>query len=229
MTVRVMQEFGALVEVTNASIIVRSGGYSARDFSIEPDYSSAAFALMAPVLREGSVAVPNLELSKLQGDAEITEIAKEMGLSVVIEGTDITVSRSSDTVLRPIDRDMSNCSDLVPAVAVACLGINGVSRIRGVGFIRHKESDRLGDLANEMKKTGALVKVVEDGLVINGGNVLSPATFETHHDHRLAMALSLLGLATKEVIVNNESVVTKSWPQYFTAMSSILGHAVAGK
>jgi 3-phosphoshikimate 1-carboxyvinyltransferase len=229
MTARVMQEFGASVEVTNASIIVRSGGYNARDFSIEPDYSSAAFALIAPVLRQGSVTVPNLELSKLQGDAEVIDIAKEMGLNVVIEGTDITVSRSSNTVLRPIDRDMSNCSDLVPAVAVACLGINGVSRIRGVGFIRHKESDRLGDLAHEMTKTGASIEALEDGLVINGGHVLSSATVETHHDHRLAMALSLLGLVTDEIVINNHSVVTKSWPQYFSAMSSILGQTVIGK
>jgi 3-phosphoshikimate 1-carboxyvinyltransferase len=229
MTARVMQSFGADVALSDSSIVIEASGYTSCSYVVEPDFSSAAFPLMSVVLREGSVTVPSLALSELQGDAEVLNILKDMGVKVSTTHTDVVVSRDAHTQLQAIDRDMSNCSDLVPAVAVACLGIPGSSRIRGVGFIRHKESDRLGDLAHELRKTGTNVEVLEDGLVIHGGSQCLGAIFETHHDHRLAMALSLLALVSQDVEIKDPSVVSKSWPQYFLDMNGILGPSTPGK
>ena len=229
MTARVMQSFGASVVLSNSSIVIDSSGYTSCSYVVEPDFSSAAFPLLAVVLREGSVTIPNLALSELQGDAEVLDILREMGVKVSTINSDVVVSRDPQSELQPIDRDMSNCSDLVPAVAVACLGISGRSRIRGVGFIRHKESDRLGDLANELKKAGARIEVLDDGLVIHGGPDCQGAMFETHHDHRLAMALSLLALVSDDVAIEDPFVVSKSWPNFFSDMDGILGPAIPGK
>jgi 3-phosphoshikimate 1-carboxyvinyltransferase len=229
MTARVMQSFGASVVLSSSSIAIDASGYTSCSYVVEPDFSSAAFPLMAVALREGSVTIPSLALSELQGDAEVLDILRDMGVKVSTTNTDVVVSRDAQSELQPIDRDMSNCSDLVPAVAVACLGITGRSRIRGVGFIRHKESDRLGDLANELRKTGAKVEVMEDGLVIYGGSGCQSAMFETHHDHRLAMALSLLALVSDDVAIQDPSVVSKSWPNFFSDMDGILGLTTPGK
>lgn len=229
MTARVMQDFGANIQLSDDRIVIDASGYTANSFEIEPDYSSAAFPLMAVALRAGSITVPKLGLSKMQGDAEVLEILEDMGVAVSADTSNITVSRSEDAVLTPINRDMSNCSDLVPAVAVACASISGTSRITGVGFIRHKESDRLGDLADEMRKSGIHVEVEQDGLLIHGGTGCVGAAFNTHHDHRVAMALSLLSLCADNVVVKDSGVVTKSWPKYFTDMESILGRPVVGK
>lgn len=229
MTARVMQDFGANVRLSDDHIVIDATGYTASTFEIEPDYSSAAFPLMAVVLRAGSITIPNLAHSKMQGDAEVLEILADMGIAVSVDASDITVSRPAEAVLRPINRDMSNCSDLVPAVAVACSSISGTSRIAGVGFIRHKESDRLGDLADEMRKSGIRVEVEQDGLLIHGGTGCAGAIFDTHHDHRVAMALALLSLCADNVEVKDSGVVTKSWPNYFTDMESILGRPAAGK
>lgn len=229
MTARVMQSFGASIVLSSSSIVIDATGYTSCSYVVEPDFSSAAFPLMAVALREGSVTIPSLALSELQGDAEVLDILRDMGVKVSTTNSDVVVSRDAQSVLQPIDRDMSNCSDLVPAVAVACLGIPGRSRIRGVGFIRHKESDRLGDLANELRKTGAKVEVKEDGLVIHGGSDCQGAMFETHHDHRLAMALSLLALVSDDVAIQDPSVVSKSWPNFFSDMDGILGLTTSGK
>jgi len=223
MTAHVMKSFGAFVTIDDSTITVSSGAYRGREYVIEPDYSSAAFPLVAISVREGSVVIPGLATSFLQGDAEILSILKTMGLTCVISGEDVSVSRSKSQTVLPLVMDMSDCSDLVPAVAVACCMAIGESVLSGIGFIRNKESDRLGDLANELNRAGGKVVVEADGLRISGPCSWNSVVFDTHHDHRMAMALSLLSLCIAGVQVANPEVVTKSWPSFFADMAPILG------
>lgn len=223
MTAAVMKDFGAVVVVEPNVISISASGYTARTYSVEPDYSSAAFPIAAVLVRGGSVRIPGLAQSVMQGDAAMADIARSMGGTVQVTGADIVVTRESGQALKPISMNMEDCSDLVPAVAAACAVALGTSTITGVGFIRRKESDRLGDLAAEMRKAGVAVEVNEDGLTINGSADLSAAEFDPHHDHRLAMALALLSLVSKSATVNDSEVVSKSWPSYFEDMAPILG------
>ena len=229
MTAHVMRAFGASVDIDVSTISVSSGSYGGRNYSIEPDYSSAAFPLVAITIREGCVVIPALATAALQGDAEIIPILKKMGLSCVTNGSDITVSRLKTQQVVPLVMDMSDCSDLVPAVAVACCMALGESVLSGIGFIRNKESDRLGDLANELNRAGGNVSVEKDGLRIFGPCAWKPVVFNSHHDHRLAMALSLLALCVPGMEVADPDVVTKSWPDYFVDMTSVLGDNKKGK
>lgn len=228
MTADVMRAFGGRLDIEGDHIVVHPTGYEPTDYVIEPDFSSAAFPMVAAVLRHGVVRIPHLALSNMQGDSAIVDILQLMGVEIVRDDDDIVVRHSPDAVLQPISVDMSNCSDLVPAIAVACLAINGVSTITGVGFIRHKESDRLGDLATELSACGATVVVDPDGLTVTGGNELRAATFGTHHDHRLAMALALCALQSGTCSVQDHEVVSKSWPQFFADMEPILGPIAVG-
>ncbi|CAB4665436.1 unannotated protein [freshwater metagenome] len=228
MTADVMKSFGAVVRTEEATIAVKFGPYKGCDYTIEPDYSSAAFPLVAVALREGRVVVPGLASASLQGDGEIIPILKRMGLSCEVSGSDISVSRLATTHLLPLVMDMSDCSDLVPAVAVACCMASGESVLSGIGFIRNKESDRLGDLANELNRAGGNVTVEQDGLRIVGPCSWTPVVLETYHDHRMAMALSLLSLRASGMKIADPGVVTKSWPEYFTDMASILGAVETG-
>lgn len=223
MTARVMNSFGVNVEFVETHIRIEQSLYRACEYKVEPDYSSAAFPLAAIVMKHGEVRIPNLGTSHLQGDAAMLSILEKMGVDCSIVGDDVVVRRDPATVLTPISLDMSDCSDLVPVVATVCTVIPGVSTITGVGFIRNKESDRLGDLADELGKAGADCDVLSDGLMIRGGKPLGSAIFDTHHDHRLAMALSLLALTSGTSTINESEVVTKSWPSYFSDMVSILG------
>jgi len=223
MTASVMKSFGASVELDDSSITVKSGSYGGRDYAIEPDYSSAAFPLVAISIREGRVVIPGLAKASLQGDSEILSILQSMGLSCVLNDSDVEVSRSKSHKVLPLVMDMSDCSDLVPAVAVACCMATGESVLSGIGFIRNKESDRLGDLANELNRAGGNVIVETDGLRISGPCTWKSVVFDSHHDHRMAMALSLLSLCVPGVQVADPEVVTKSWPSFFADMAPILG------
>ena len=227
MTASIMSTFGADVDISGHSIEVKQGVYVAQEFTIEPDFSSAAFPIAAVVINGGSVRVPALGSASLQGDSRILDIATLMGATVMNDGHDVVVSRSVDVEVNAIDVDMSDCSDLVPAVAMMCASAVGTSTLSGIGFIRHKESDRLGDLATEMGEIGARVDVLADGLVIHGVESLEKGRCETHHDHRLAMALSLGALTAEYVEIGDSDVVSKSWPSYWTSMSDIISSETA--
>ena len=110
----------------------------------------------------------------------------------------------------------------VPVVAVLCACAKGTSELTGVGFIRNKESDRLGDVALELTKCGIDVEVLPDGLRIVGGTPRG-AVIDTHHDHRVAMAFSVLSVVADGMVIQNADVVSKSWPKFYADMSSILG------
>ncbi len=222
MTAAVMRDFGAQVEISHDTVLVTNGAYRACEYHVEPDYSSAAFALVVPAIRGGAVRVPGLARGHLQGDAEILAILRSLGCDVIIDNDDVVVSCEARSDLRSLEVAMTDCSDLVPAVAVAMSLVPGHHRISGVGFIKKKESDRLNDLAAEMNRCGVNVTADDDGLSIDGVAIARSSVVDTHHDHRLAMALSLLSLASDGITVNDAHVVSKSWPTFFTDMSPIL-------
>ena len=222
MTADCMRVFGADVQFVGNEIRIGASPYIPTEVAIEPDFSSAAFPVAAVLMAGGRVRIKDLADARLQGDREILDIAKKMGAVVGVDGRDVVVVAESGVPRATIDRDMSNCSDLVPAVAIACSSCDGVSRLRNIGFIRGKESDRLADLAQELSKFGCRISVDGDDLVIEGSKVLHSARIDPHHDHRLAMACALACVRGVDVLIDDPDVVAKSWPGYFSDMSEIL-------
>jgi 3-phosphoshikimate 1-carboxyvinyltransferase len=226
LTASVMRAFGADdVEVTDRRIHVGAGGYAPTSFVVEPDASSASYPLAAAAMVGGAVSVPGLGSASLQGDVRFVEILEAMGCVTSVGASNTAVLRRRDRPLRGIDIDMAEISDLVPTVAVVATQAVTPTRISGVGFIRGKESDRLGDLASELAKTGAAVDVTDDGLRITPVDSLQPARLGTHHDHRLAMAFGILGLVVPGIEVEDPEVVTKSWPGYWEMLAALPPHA----
>lgn len=221
-TKSVMSAFGvANISVGERHITVGAGQYLPTEYTVEPDASSASYPLAAAAMVGGAVSVKGLGRASLQGDATFCDVLERMGCLVTVSEHDTVVMRRRDTPLRGIDIDMADISDLVPTMAVVATQATSPTRITGVGFIRGKESDRLGDLANEMNKLGANVTVDDDGLTIVPTDLLHGARLATHHDHRLAMAFGLLGLVVDGVEIESPGVVSKSWPGYWDALAAI--------
>ncbi len=222
----VMGAFGVTdVDIRDRHVTVGPGEYLPTAFVVEPDASSASYPLAAAAMVGGAVSVRGLGSTSVQGDARFVELLAAMGCVVVAGATDTVVMRRRDTPLRGIDVDMADISDLVPTLAVVATQAVTPTRISGVGFIREKESDRLGDLANELRKTGAVVSVEPDGLLVEPTDQLHGARLETHHDHRLAMAFGLLGLVVDGIEIVDPSVVSKSWPSYWDTLAAIPARA----
>ncbi len=221
----VMAAFGVTdVDIKQRHVTVGPGEYLPTEYVVEPDASSASYPLAAAAMVGGAVSVAGLGTASVQGDARFVDVLSSMGAMVTTGPTDTVVMRRRDTPLRGVDVDMSDISDLVPTLAVVATQAVTPTRISGVGFIRGKESDRLGDLAAELAKTGALVTVEPDGLLIEPTDLLHGARLDTHHDHRLAMAFGLLGLVVDGIEISDPAVVSKSWPSYWDALAAIPSH-----
>jgi 3-phosphoshikimate 1-carboxyvinyltransferase len=162
-----------------------------------------------------------MKQQSLQGDTGFVSLMEKMGCIARWVDNGVYLKRDPHVMLQGLSVDLKDMSDLVPTVAAVALFAQGASTISGVGFIRNKESDRLGDLATELHKCGAEVKVFDDGVVITP-HTLRGATLATHHDHRLAMAFGLVALQVPEVLIEDPEVVSKSWPMYWEMREQML-------
>lgn len=220
-TAAVMSAFGASdVRIEEAVVTVGPGRYLACDYTIEPDASSASYPLAAAAVCGGSVTVVDLGQTSLQGDAEFATVLEKMGCGVSRTPRTTTVRRNGD--LAGLSIDMAHMSDLVPTLAVVAPFATTATEITGVGFIRAKESDRIGDLARELRKCGVSAVELDDGIRIEPG-FGAGTELETHDDHRLAMAFGVLGLRVPGVLVGDPGVVSKSWPRFWSMLETIGG------
>lgn len=224
MSAGVMRRFGADVdvEVEPGVIRVEPGGYRPCDMQIESDYSAAAFPILASAMSRRNLTIPDLPPESLQGDARIIAIARQFGADVLSDGPSTHFTYGEVTSFDGGTFDMRHESDLVPGLAVALLAASSPSLIEGVGFIRHKESNRLEDLAGELQKLGAMVSATDDGLAISPRGSLRGGRVSTHDDHRLAMALSLAALLDVSIVIEDAACVSKSWPGYWVDMGDFL-------
>ena len=214
MTVAVMREFGARTEISDNVIWVAPGVYHGKNFSVEPDASSASYPSAAVAIAGGSSIIAGLTRNSSQRDVEFLDVLSKMGCQVRQVERGIQISRDASVALQGVDVDMSDISDGVPTLTVVAMFANSPTKISGVGFIRAKESNRIGDLAGELRKLGAQISENDDGLTISPAP-LHAAMLVTHHDHRLAMAFALIGLKVPDIVIGTPEVVSKSWPSYF--------------
>ena len=221
MTVGVQRSFGVEpIERQQQVFRYESSDYVGTQYEVEPDASSASYPLAAAAIAGGRVVVSGLGRSSLQGDSKFAEVLMQMGCSVARSGDDVVLSRSPENPLIGVTVDMRDMSDLVPTLAVVAAFAQTSTTITGVGFIRKKESDRIGDLSAELRKLGVSVDEYPDGLTVHP-SATHDGNVDTHHDHRLAMSLALIGLVTPGVVINDPMVVTKSWPEYWNMLGAL--------
>jgi 3-phosphoshikimate 1-carboxyvinyltransferase len=214
MTLAVMSAFGVHANASESLErlqIAAPQTYKATGYSIEPDASAASYFWALAAVTGGEVTVAGLTRTSLQGDVAFVDCLAKMGCEVRDDADSITVISRP---LHGIDVDMNAISDTVQTLAVVALFANGPTAIRNVGHIRHKETDRIAALANELRKLGAEVSEHADGLRITP-NALRPATVETYRDHRMAMSFALAGLRTPGVRIADPGCVAKTFPGYF--------------
>ena len=225
MTMKIMEEFGVLVENADWNCFHTRDyhHYRGRRFAIEPDASAASYFWAAAAITGGEVTVEGLDRDSLQGDVQFVECLKRMGCRVTWAADGITVTGRAE---RGIDVDMNAISDTAQTLAVVALFAEGPTTICGVGHIRHKETDRIGDLARELSKFGAVVEELPDGL-----KIVPPAdirqrrdiTIETYNDHRMAMSLALAGLVLPGITIKNPGCTAKTYPRYFEDLARLCG------
>lgn len=211
-------------------------GIPAFEYDVEPDASGATYFWAAAALVPGATAkVVGIGAESLQGDANFPGVLERMGAVVDRSGAPdpYILLRGSETIA-PVMADMSDMPDAVMTLAVVASFAGGASVIRGVRTLRVKESDRVAALQAELAKIGVKVEcpVAGDDDVMSvtpptGGVACgedAPAVeFETYNDHRMAMALSLVGLRRANVSVKNPKCVDKTYPEFWNELRNVYG------
>lgn len=223
MTAAVMGDFGGAVTEDAGTWTVAPGGYRGTRYVVEPDASAASYAWAAALVTGGRVTVPGLHRGSLQGDVAFVDVLESMGASVTWHDDAVTVAAGE--ALHGIDVDMAHISDTVPTLAVLAALADGPTTIRGVGFIRGKESDRIAAPVAELQRCGIDATATDDGMVIRPGP-LRPAAFETYRDHRMAMAFALLGLAAPGMAVRDPGCVAKTFPGFWDLLDALRAGSV---
>ena len=183
------------------------------DYTIESDWSAAAFIMVAAAIA-GEVTVRNISTLSRQADTLVCRALERAGVSIIIEEGAITVAH------RPLEAftfDATNSPDLFPALVALAAAAEGVSTIRGIERLRGKESDRGEVLREEYRKLGIDIELDYDENVMRiVGGKPHAAEVDSHDDHRIAMSLAITALRIEdEVAIRNRECVAKSYPSFF--------------
>lgn len=222
MTIKVLKDYGIEVEETeNGYLVEGNQKYKVRDYSVEGDWSQAAFFLAAGAIC-GDVTVCRLDMNSTQGDKKIVDILRRFGTD--IETADNSV-RAKKSELCGIEIDARDIPDMVPALSVIAANAKGKTVIKNIQRLRLKESDRVESVVSNLKKAGVNAYSTEDEIIIEGSNI-NGAELNGFNDHRIVMAFSVLALtADGKTTISDAQSINKSYPAYFNDYNSLGGRA----
>ncbi len=219
MTTDCMQQFG--VRVINNDYhqykVLDGQKYQAKDYTVEADFSSAAYFFAIAALTKSTITVLGINSESKQADVRLLDILKSMGSH--IERADDRITVRGDE-LKPVIINMSDCPDQAMTVAVLAAFANGTSTITGIASLRVKETERIKALENELAKMSITTDSTEDSLTIHGGSP-KPATIDTYGDHRMAMAFAVTGTKLSDMVINDPDVVNKTFPEFWQKLADI--------
>lgn len=219
MTLESLRERGVdASELPDGSWRVRPGAVRAADVVIEPDASNSAPFLCAAAATGGTVTIPHWPADTAQPIRRLLEVLEEFGATTRFDGDGITVTGGER---RGIDADLADIGDMTPVVAAMCLAADSPSRIRGVGYIRGHETDRLRALTVELSKLGARATETDDGLVIEP-HPLHAADLAAYADHRMVHAAAVAGLLVDGVTIDDVATTAKAMPQFASLWAGLV-------
>lgn len=223
MTVELLRSMGVVVDSsTPKHWKVQPGPIPGFDVSLEQDLSNAGPFLAAALSTRGTVRIPNWPSNTTQVGDKWREILPQFGATVTLNDGVLTVTGGPDI----LGVDISDTSELAPSTAAICALASTPSRLRGISHLRGHETDRLAALAAEINALGGNVEETEDGLIINPAP-LHGGVFHSYHDHRMATAGAIIGLAVPGVEVENIATTAKTMPN-FPAMWAAMVSQTAG-
>lgn len=223
LTLDAIHELGGEVLQDGPEYRIRRARATKDTVTVEADFSSVAYPAAAATLTGGQVLIRDVRETSRQGDRGFVDVLARMGARV--EWTDEGLQIRGEA-LHAIEVDLESMPDQVPTLAALAPFARGTTRIVNVPNLRLKESDRLAAMTQELRRVGAEVEELEDGLVIPGiwadRNPPSrpvppcrPVVVHTHGDHRIAMAMALVGLRRPGISLAEPMVVAKSYPEFW--------------
>ena len=219
LTLQMLKDFGIEIKNENYENFFISGRqkYKKTEYEIEGDYSSAAsFLVMGAVF--GKVKINSLKKNSLQADKKILNVLEKVGANLEIGENHVLVQKNK---LLPFEFDATHCPDLFPPLVALASFCSGVSKIKGISRLAFKESNRALTLKEEFGKLGIKIDLQNDDMLIYPSKPKLNKVC-SHNDHRIAMALAVVGLSfEKDLEISDKDAVKKSYPSFFEDLKKI--------
>jgi len=230
MTIGLLKDFGIHVVHERSRIFIPEGDYLPCNFTVESDWSAAAFWYEAAALADHvDLELEGLSRESLQGDSVISDIFRAFNVITEFTGKGIHLTKSSQPIQEnQFKFNFSDHPDIAPAVITSCamLGLNGI--FTGLKSLQIKETDRLLALKTEYEKIGITAETYSTGNLIPAMEISASRIacrpglqIKTYGDHRMAMTFAPLAILNGNIRIEDPEVVTKSYPGFWNDLVSV--------
>jgi 3-phosphoshikimate 1-carboxyvinyltransferase len=224
-TLEVLSQAGIVVEASDNLMHYRVPGrqkYRAQEYTVQGDYPGSAAVLAAAAVTQSDVKLHRLTEDSKQGERAVVDVLRAMNVSLTHENGIVHVRGNGRLTAGEFDGDVF--TDGVLAMVAASVFAEGTSRFYNVENLRYKECDRITDYLTELRKAGARVEEKRDEIIVHGRpeGVEGGVEIDAHFDHRVIMALTVVGLRAEQPIrIRDAHHVAKSYPQYFDHLKAL--------
>lgn len=228
-TLNEMRTFGVDVENDDyCRFRVAPQRYRSGPRSVEGDASAASYFAALALMHGGKVVIENLGSGSRQGDIRFLSICENLGANVWMDEKKTVIEGPEDGRIRPATGEIE-CGD-IPDAALTLIALSplipGMTRITGIGTLKHKECDRIECPAAELREIGVEVKTgpdfIEVGELPPGAlNATEEIDVETYHDHRMAMSFAVLGTRLGNLNILDPDVVGKTYPRFWEDLARL--------
>jgi 3-phosphoshikimate 1-carboxyvinyltransferase len=215
-TIATMKAFGVAIDYKRDFLEyrIKNKEYKAGQFNVPADFSTAAMILAAGVLAGGSITISGLNFLLPQADSKILDILNDMDAQVCVNRTRGEVKVTGSSLLKGGTFDLTDSPDLLPVLSILALKARTPVEISGIAHARLKETDRVSNIASQLKKFGAKVIEQHDQLLIIAPKVPKNSRIQTFNDHRLFMAFTIASLLTEKTEVEGAESIDVSYPGF---------------
>ncbi len=219
MTISSMADFGVKVSNHDYQVyeIAPGQAYSASNYTIEGDYSSAGYLFAIAALTKSTITLTNLNPHSAQADRKLLDVLSSMGNVITSDDRSVTIQGAG---IKAQTINVISFPDQAQTLAVLAAFAKGSTVLKGVQSLRVKETERVVALQQELAKMGIKTEATHDTLTIHGGNP-KPATIDTYGDHRMAMSFAIAGSVLPGMIINQPDVVAKTFPTFWKVVQDI--------
>ena len=225
MTLAIMNHFGAKTKWENNSILIENQPYLSNNLIIESDWSAASYWYqIASFSSEANLEIKGLKKESFQGDSEVAEFYKQLGVQTSYNENSIYISSDNSVLSTKISLNLNNTPDLAQTLICTCAGLGIGAEISGLETLVIKETNRLEALKVELSKFSIELDIIDNHTIhLKEGQVITKpsSSIETYNDHRMAMAFAPLSLIVGSFQINNPEVVSKSYPDYWKDLKSV--------
>jgi len=224
MTIQMMQEFGAEIELTENTIHIAPQDYKPIEYLVESDWTAASYWYeILSLVGQGNIFLNGLFQDSYQGDSKVAELFEQLGIhtTYMSEGILLTSTKINATAL---EYDFTDEPDLAQTLAVTCC-FKGIPFIfSGLHSLKIKETNRIAALINELHKLGFVLTEAGEGSLEWEGELCKPIEniiIETYDDHRMAMAFTAAAIF-HPISIEHPEVVSKSYPNFWKDIEKIV-------